>query len=677
MATYTYNEAVEQTITAGEQIHQIVNGTATTEVTVEDGSKVPSIRKALLDNFYFKDPIAWQVGQTEDVFNQLRQFTDGSWWYAPSATASNPISMGSTPVGDVLWKIYDFDAIGKLEPRTDEALRRSYAEAGYNVVGTFREGFTYVNANDVGIYETTGKGFTGPSGPVSAGTDPASGGFVDVSNKLLKTYLHTTSNMGAISEILGTASDVIVDSDVSTQVAVTMKSGQTLTGAGGKVTVPAPATPAIFINRPTQSEKPTKIDNIALFGSVLPDGGAAYAIFLRDFERAIVDGVTASGFTGGPIAINVKSSVIRDIFVKNSVFHPALVAGGYGVLLDEVREHLTDGITFYAGSGNNGRHALYVSRSGANGNAYDGCVNTIARSIIAKYVDKNDRNFWTVNVRKSTRGILDGVVSEGSNGGIAYNPEFGDVQKHLTTNVNLSVLKYQNGVGVYGVSQLVDVAPNYRYNGWLDTGLILEVKPKDASVTGADCVGYNISGVNGMLSNVVTNVSTLGNPILVQPGATNVIIDGVLDYMNDGAPDAPAAFITFAGGTASCSNITVRGCKTSRPMFSRLSAVTDLTVDYPRDAKFNITAGVPTLTDPNELIERIAISSTSITVILNTHVTQQAADTVLVSNGADFRGFISLTHTSNRQLAMRFYDLTGTQLNPMTSPVSGRIVLHC
>lgn len=178
----TYQAAVEQTITAGEQIHQIVNGTATTEVTVEDGSKVPSIRKALLDNFYFKDPIAWQVGQTENVFNQLRQFTDGSWWYAPSATASNPISMGSTPVGDPLWKIYDFDAIGKLEPIVDEALRRSYAEAGYNVVGTFQEGFTYVNTNDVGIDKVTGKGYTGPAGPVAAGTDPTSGGFVDRSD---------------------------------------------------------------------------------------------------------------------------------------------------------------------------------------------------------------------------------------------------------------------------------------------------------------------------------------------------------------------------------------------------------------------------------------------------------------------------------------------------------------
>lgn len=184
----TYNQAVEQTITAGEQIHQIVNGTATTEVTVEDGSKVPSIRKALLDNFYFKDPIAWQVGQTEDVFNQLRKFTDGSWWYAPSATASNPISMGVTPVGDPLWKIYDFDAIGKLEPRIDEALRRSYAEAGYNLAGTFQEGFTYVNANDVGIDETTGKGFTGPAGVVAAGTNPAIGEFVDVSNVSLYEF---------------------------------------------------------------------------------------------------------------------------------------------------------------------------------------------------------------------------------------------------------------------------------------------------------------------------------------------------------------------------------------------------------------------------------------------------------------------------------------------------------
>ena len=190
MATYTYSEAVEQTITAGEQIHQIVNGTATTEVTVEDGSKVPSIRKALLDNFYFKDPIAWQVGQAENVFNQLRQFTDGSWWYAPSASASNPISMGSTPVGDVLWKIYDFDAIGKLTPQIRESLRRSYAEAGYNLVdGSFEAGGTLVNARDVLLQERTGKGFTGPAGTVAAGTVPSGPNYINRGDETLRSAL--------------------------------------------------------------------------------------------------------------------------------------------------------------------------------------------------------------------------------------------------------------------------------------------------------------------------------------------------------------------------------------------------------------------------------------------------------------------------------------------------------
>lgn len=81
-----------------------------------------------------------------------------------------------------------------LESRIDEALRRSYAEAGYNVVGTFQAGFTYVNANDVGIDEVTGKGFTGPAGDVDAGTDPASGGFVDRSGALLRADVYIIIN---------------------------------------------------------------------------------------------------------------------------------------------------------------------------------------------------------------------------------------------------------------------------------------------------------------------------------------------------------------------------------------------------------------------------------------------------------------------------------------------------
>lgn len=66
-----------------------------------------------------------------------------------------------------------------------ESLRRSYAESGYKVVGTFQAGFTIINSIDVGIDETTGRGYTGPVGSVPPGTDPTSGGFIDRSNVIL------------------------------------------------------------------------------------------------------------------------------------------------------------------------------------------------------------------------------------------------------------------------------------------------------------------------------------------------------------------------------------------------------------------------------------------------------------------------------------------------------------
>ena len=89
-----------------------------------------------------------------------------------------------------------------LESRIDEALRRSYAEAGYNLVdGSFEAGGTLANANDVMLHEATGKGFTGPVGPVAAGTNPASGGFVDRSSALLRTVVDKNKhqlNLGGV-----------------------------------------------------------------------------------------------------------------------------------------------------------------------------------------------------------------------------------------------------------------------------------------------------------------------------------------------------------------------------------------------------------------------------------------------------------------------------------------------
>lgn len=60
---------------------------------------------------------------------------------------------------------------------------RSAAESGYNLVaGSFEEGGTLVNTNDVLWSKKLNKIFSGPAGVVAAGTDPTSGGFIDRSN---------------------------------------------------------------------------------------------------------------------------------------------------------------------------------------------------------------------------------------------------------------------------------------------------------------------------------------------------------------------------------------------------------------------------------------------------------------------------------------------------------------
>lgn len=64
-----------------------------------------------------------------------------------------------------------------------EALRRSYAKSGYNLVdGSFQGGFTLVSAKDVALDWVTGKAFSGAPGSYPAGT--STNGFLDVSDAI-------------------------------------------------------------------------------------------------------------------------------------------------------------------------------------------------------------------------------------------------------------------------------------------------------------------------------------------------------------------------------------------------------------------------------------------------------------------------------------------------------------
>lgn len=105
-----FENAVDQVIVDSERLHNVVNGTAVEEVITEDGSVIPTIRKAMLDNIYFKTPpLPWTVGATCTVFNQLYAFESAAgtqWFYAPSASVDNPVRLPADPTESGYWRIF-------------------------------------------------------------------------------------------------------------------------------------------------------------------------------------------------------------------------------------------------------------------------------------------------------------------------------------------------------------------------------------------------------------------------------------------------------------------------------------------------------------------------------------------------------------------------------------------
>lgn len=109
--TTQFEQAVDQVIEDSERLHKVVNGSAIDTVIVEDGSTIPTLRKALLDNVYFKTPPQpWAAGTQATVFNQLYSFTNSAgtfWWYAPGASPSTPVTLPADPSTSTAWKVYN------------------------------------------------------------------------------------------------------------------------------------------------------------------------------------------------------------------------------------------------------------------------------------------------------------------------------------------------------------------------------------------------------------------------------------------------------------------------------------------------------------------------------------------------------------------------------------------
>lgn len=125
----------------------------------------------------------------------VRDSLGNQLWYAPDVSIVDP---------DTAYQI--------IGTQAREALRRSYAEAGYNLVdGSFEVGGTLTYASDVLLHGTSGKAYSGPAGIVAAGTDPLSGGFVDRSGELLRLQLAATDGAEKVTHLARTVGDNLDD----------------------------------------------------------------------------------------------------------------------------------------------------------------------------------------------------------------------------------------------------------------------------------------------------------------------------------------------------------------------------------------------------------------------------------------------------------------------------------
>ena len=224
-------------------------GTATNPVTGQTQQTLPSI----LADLGF-DVQSW-TSSTGGVLASANQVflndTPGSLglgdYYAWGGTFPKTVPAGTDPALVGSGYIMRSSRLAGVQAR--EALRRSYAEAGYNLVdGSFEAGGTLVNANDVLLHEASGKAFSGPAGTVAAGTNPSSGWFVDRSKS---TQIVRTSHFPSLSSTLDMAifigADVLIDNAQN----ITSPITKSLNGKSIKIT----STPEGWVNfTPTQTD---------------------------------------------------------------------------------------------------------------------------------------------------------------------------------------------------------------------------------------------------------------------------------------------------------------------------------------------------------------------------------------------------------------------------------------
>lgn len=407
-----------------------------------------------------------------------------------------------------------------------------------------------------------------------------------------------------------------------------------------------------------------KADNVTGTGAITSATQPAYAVELYQANDFSMREASFSGYSGAINLQQTNRAVIQNLTSKNMAYHASLDAGGYGVLTGGANDTLVNGLQYVAGDTNTidgytGRHAIYHSVLRVGGVNFT-CANAIFSNVIANYRDKTVESAAGINIRANSRAIYSNVIIDGSHvSGIA---EDGAITAQIFSQGIIRAFKRSSGVNKYGFSW-GGTLPGGSATGNITANSIISVSPS-SGISDTNCYAYEVTGSKHVISNLILDVPGASIPMIVRGDANGIIISDIMDP----ATNPTAAFILFEGG----SNISLKGIKTNRPLFSGIFNVTDLTVDFPRVSTINISSGTITRVDSDALFESVVTSPSNIAITFRKHVTQAAINglTATPSKGS-VMAIPVITSRANKVVVIEFYALSGGALiNPSTGSAS-------
>ncbi|HAT7730595.1 TPA: hypothetical protein JAX37_002446 [Enterobacter cloacae] len=601
------------------------------------------------------------------------------------------------------------------EHYTIEGLRwlaqQAIAQYGWIPVGTFQDGATLTSPNQILKDTTDGEyyrwdGSFLPSGKVVPnGSTPGTtggvgvGAWISVGDSALRTMLASSigtqmigsnhrSNLQndldavdirtsgqSLSQLLSEGRDIINDTSLSS-FSVSSDDINISGSPGGSITGIKYGT-ALTLN----GEDVTTSGLVIVGpGDVLPTDTLATVLLRSMSSGHTIENTHLSGASIG-IYLHGDNATLKNNTTRSMTYHPSLVAGGYGILAEGVRNLLILGHSAFGDSVND-RHALYLSNSQAEGDIPNIDVRVIGFRANYEWANAGGvvgaDGMPMINVRYVDSLIIDAAqLRQGGQGIHVLNDRKTPKNISITNSNVLGITKRRggdvcSGIGIGGfgtvdkdpITNLIINGCNVqvlRATGVVDTGGRFPVAVALEYVRFGTVTGSVLSSPADSCDFLITNCQDL-------------VIDGI--QSNPSSASGTRAMVRFEGANNArirFSNIN----KGSRPgVIENITIATDIWVDWQRVAEIFYNAGSGGInSDPDSLIKTSSISGSTIVIEFQAHVTTDAIKGMLLIPVIATNPTNIVVAVSGKTITIQGYNNSGVNISPTTGQVRFKIVL--